>query len=80
MAKGHSYLWRKSGRRNEERKQFAALMRKVEALRLRLGMNKTELVAELETTTDALRAWITRRTVGLKETVVKIQAFLKRGA
>jgi DNA-binding transcriptional regulator YiaG len=53
-------------------------MRKVEALRLRLGMNKTELAAELETTTDALRAWMTRRTVGLKETVVKIQAFLKR--
>jgi hypothetical protein len=76
MAKGHSYLWRKPGRRNEERKQFAALMRKVEALRLRLGMNKTKLAAEVETTTDALRAWMTGRTVGRKETVAKIQDFL----
>jgi DNA-binding transcriptional regulator YiaG len=79
MAKGHSHLWRKPGRRDLERKEFAALMQKVEALRLRLRVNKTELAAELETTTDALRAWMTGRTVGRKETVAKIQDFLKRG-
>jgi DNA-binding transcriptional regulator YiaG len=33
-------------------------MRKVEAVRLRHGISKTELAAKLETTTDALRAWI----------------------
>jgi DNA-binding transcriptional regulator YiaG len=53
-------------------------MRKVEALRLRLGISKTELAAELETTTDALRAWMTGRTIGRKETVAKIRAFLDR--
>ena len=78
MAKGHTYFWRKPGRRDEERRKFTALMRKVEAMRLRYGISKTELAAELETTTDALRAWMTRRTVGRKETVVKIKEFLKR--
>jgi DNA-binding transcriptional regulator YiaG len=80
MAKGHSYLWRKPGRRDEERRRFAALMRRVEKIRVRLGMNKTELAAELETTTDALKAWMTGRTVGRKETVAKIRDFLKREA
>jgi len=77
MANGHSYFWRKPGRRDEERKKFAALMRKVETLRFRLGISKTALAAELETTTDALRAWMTGRTVGRKETVDKINDFLK---
>ena len=71
MAKAHSFLWRLSSRRDEERRKFAKLMRKVEALRLRLGMNKTDLASELETTTDALRAWMTGRTIGRKETVAQ---------
>jgi ribosome-binding protein aMBF1 (putative translation factor) len=41
-------------------------------------MSKTELAAELETTTDALRAWMTGRTVGRKETFDKIEDFIKR--
>jgi DNA-binding transcriptional regulator YiaG len=76
MAKGHTYFWRKPGRPDEGRKKFSALMRKVEAFRLRYGISKTELAAELETTTDALRAWMTGRTVGRKETVAKIRDFL----
>jgi hypothetical protein len=36
MPKGHTYLRRKPGRRDAERKKFAALMRKVEAVRLAL--------------------------------------------
>jgi hypothetical protein len=47
MAKGHTYFWRKPERRDEERKKFSALMRKVEATRLRYGISKTELAAEL---------------------------------
>jgi hypothetical protein len=35
-------------RSGEERKKFAALMRKVEAVRLHYGMTKTELAAEIE--------------------------------
>jgi hypothetical protein len=31
----HSMLWRQPGRRDSERKRFAALMAKVEATRLR---------------------------------------------
>ena len=36
-----------SRRRDQERNRFAALMRKVEALRLRLGVSKAELKAFL---------------------------------
>jgi ribosome-binding protein aMBF1 (putative translation factor) len=78
MAKGHTYFWRRPGRRDEERKTFAALMRKVEAVRLRSGMSKMALAAELETTTDAVRAWMTGRTIGRKETIAKIETFLKK--
>jgi hypothetical protein len=56
----------------------STLMRKVEAVRLRYGMSKTALASELETTTDALRAWMTGRTVGRKETVARIRDFLER--
>jgi ribosome-binding protein aMBF1 (putative translation factor) len=77
MAKGHSYLWRKPGRRDQERKQFAALMRKVEAVRIRYGMTKTELAAELGANVDGVRAWMTGRTIGRRETVEKLEAFLK---
>ena len=52
-------------------------MRKLEAVRMRHGMTKAELAAELETTKDALRAWMTGRTVGRKEAVVKIKEFSK---
>ena len=78
MAKGHTYFWRKPGRRDEERKKFSALMRKVEAIRLRDGVTKTVLAAELGTTLDSVCAWSTGRTVGRKETVAKIEDFLKR--
>jgi hypothetical protein len=78
MAKGHSFLWRKPGRRDEERKRFAALMRKVEAVRTRCGMTKTELAAGRGANVDGVRAWMTARTVGRKKTIAKIEAFLGR--
>jgi ribosome-binding protein aMBF1 (putative translation factor) len=78
MAKGHSYLWRRPGRRDEERKQFAALMLRVEAVRIRRGMSKTELAAELGGNVDGVRGWMTGRTVGRKESVDKIKTFLTR--
>jgi DNA-binding transcriptional regulator YiaG len=53
------------------------LMRKVEARRLRIGTRKTELAARLGTTTDAVRAWLTGRTIGRKEMVTKIKRFLE---
>jgi len=53
-------------------------MRKVETIRLRYGMSKTALAGELGTTLDSVCAWMTGRTVGRKETVVKIEDFLKR--
>jgi DNA-binding transcriptional regulator YiaG len=72
--------WRRPGRRDEERKQFAALMRKVEAVRIRYGMTKTELAAKLGANVDGVRAWMTGRTIGRKETVAKIKDFLKRNS
>jgi DNA-binding transcriptional regulator YiaG len=70
--------WRAPGRRNEERRKFLQLMKKVEAIRLRHGMSKTELAAELGANVDGVRAWMTGRTIGRKETVAKINDFLKR--
>jgi DNA-binding XRE family transcriptional regulator len=70
--------WRRPGRRDEERKQFAALMHKVEGVRIRNGMTKTELADKLGANVDGVRAWMTGRTVGRKETVAKIKDFLKR--
>jgi hypothetical protein len=70
MAKGHTYFWRKPGRRDEERKKFSALMRKVEAVRIRYGMTKAKLAAELGANVDGVRAWMTGRTIGRKETVM----------
>jgi len=69
---------RRPGRRDEERKQFAALMRKVEAVRIRYGMTKTELAAKLGANVDGVRAWMTGRTVGRKGTVERILRFLER--
>jgi ribosome-binding protein aMBF1 (putative translation factor) len=80
MAKGHTYFWRKPERRDEEPKTFADLMRKVEAVRLRSGMSKTALAAELETTTGALRNWMTGKAIGRNDTVAKINDFLKRNS
>lgn len=78
MAKGHTYFWRKPGRRDAERKKFAALMREVEGVRLRYGMTKTELAAELGANVDGVRAWMTGRMVGRKESFDKIKTFLTR--
>ena len=53
-------------------------MKKVEAVRVREGMTKTELADKLGANVDGVRAWMTGRTVGRKETVAKIKDFLKR--
>jgi DNA-binding transcriptional regulator YiaG len=78
MANRYSMLRRKPGRRDDERRKFQRLMRKLEATRLRIGMNRAELAAELGATVGGVRAWMTGRTVGRKETVTKIRDFLTR--
>ena len=78
MANGHTYFRRKPGRRDEERKTFADLMRKVEAIRLRDGMSKAALAAELGANVHGVRARMTGRTVGRKESVDKIKSFLMK--
>jgi DNA-binding transcriptional regulator YiaG len=78
MANRHSLMWRAPGRRSAEGEKFRRIIKKVEAVRISYGLSKTELAAELGTTTDALRAWMTGRTVGRKETVAKIKDFLRR--
>jgi ribosome-binding protein aMBF1 (putative translation factor) len=78
MANRHSLMWRAPGRRSAEREKFRRLMKKVEAVRLRYGMSKTQLAAELGANVDGVRAWMTGRTVGRKETVAKNEAFLIR--
>ena len=53
-------------------------MRKVEAVRIRYGMTKTELAAELGANVHGVRAWMTGRAIGRKETVAKLKDFQKR--
>jgi ribosome-binding protein aMBF1 (putative translation factor) len=72
--------WRAPGRRSAEREKFRRLMQKVEAVRERDGITKTELAAELGANVDGVRAWMTGRTIGRKETVAKIEDFLERRA
>jgi hypothetical protein len=66
-------MWRKPGLRDSERKEFAALMRKLEWTRLRLGMTKGKVCAELGVAEGMLRAWSSGRTIGRKESVAKIK-------
>jgi ribosome-binding protein aMBF1 (putative translation factor) len=73
-------MWRAPGRRSAEREKFRRLMQKVEAVRERDGITKTELAAELGANVDGVRAWMTGRTIGRKETVAKIEDFLERRA
>jgi ribosome-binding protein aMBF1 (putative translation factor) len=77
MAKGHTYFWRRPGRRDEERKQFAVLMRKVEGIRVREGLSKSALAAEIGTNENALRNWMTGRALGRRETIPKLELFVK---
>jgi ribosome-binding protein aMBF1 (putative translation factor) len=71
-------MWRAPGRRSAELEKFRRLMQKVEAVRVRDGMTKTELAAELGANVDGVRAWMIGRTIGRKESVDKIKAFLTK--
>jgi DNA-binding transcriptional regulator YiaG len=73
-------MWRAPGRRSAEREKFRRLMQKVEAVRERDGITKTELAADLGANVDGVRAWMTGRTIGRKETVARIEDFLERRA
>jgi ribosome-binding protein aMBF1 (putative translation factor) len=52
-------------------------MRKVEAIGVREGLTKRALAAEIGTNKDALHNWLSGRALGRRETVEKLQAFLK---
>jgi DNA-binding transcriptional regulator YiaG len=73
----HSTMWRAPGRRNAERAKFAALMRKVEAIRLRQGMIKKAVAAEIGTAKDVLRSWLSGESIGRKASIERIKTFLK---
>jgi hypothetical protein len=77
MAKGHTYFWRKPGRRDAERKEFAALMRKVEKVRVRDRLTLRVLAAEIGTTRDVVGEWLAGKSIGRKESIERIKTFLK---
>jgi DNA-binding XRE family transcriptional regulator len=52
-------------------------MRKVEAVRLRHGMTKKAVAAEIGAAKDALRSWLAGESIGRAESVKRIKAFLK---
>lgn len=80
MAKGHTYLWQKPGRRDEERDQFSRLIAKVERIRVRDGLTQRAVAKEIGTTKDAVYNWISGRAIGRGESVAKIKDFLRRRA
>jgi ribosome-binding protein aMBF1 (putative translation factor) len=53
-------------------------MLKVEAVRLRHGMTKKALASEIGTAEKVLRSWLSGEAIGRKESVAKINDFLKR--
>jgi ribosome-binding protein aMBF1 (putative translation factor) len=73
MANRHSLMWR----RNAERERFRRLMKKVEAIRLRDGMTKKALAAEIGIDKDVLRSRLAGEAVGRAESVAKLLRFLK---
>ena len=52
-------------------------MRRVEKIRVREGLTKRALAAKLGTSKDALHNWVSGRAIGRRETVEKLEAFLK---
>jgi hypothetical protein len=78
VANPNSLRWRAPGRRDKEREAFAVLMRKVEAIRLRHGMTKKAVAAEIGTDKDVLRSWLVGEAMGRAESVAKIKDFLER--
>jgi transcriptional regulator with XRE-family HTH domain len=72
-----SRYWRRPGRRDEERKKFSELMRKLERFRLREGITKRELARRLNTSEDAIHYWLSGRTIGRKATVERVEEFLR---
>ena len=53
-------------------------MRKVEKIRLREGLTKRALAAEMGISKDALHKRAGRRAIGRKETVEKIEEFIRQ--
>jgi transcriptional regulator with XRE-family HTH domain len=76
MAKAHSYLWRRPGRRDREREEFALLMARVEKIRLRDGLTQKAIAKEIGTTREIWR-WFRGYAVGNKASIEKIKAFLR---
>jgi hypothetical protein len=72
-----SRYWRRPGRRDEERKKFAGLIRRLERVRLRESWTKRELARGLKTSEDAIHAWLSGKTIGRKTTVERIREFLR---
>ena len=71
-------MWRAPGRRDQERKRFAALMGKVEKIRLLEGLTKRALAAEIGVSEDGLYLWMSGRALGRRGTVTQIRGFLDR--
>jgi DNA-binding transcriptional regulator YiaG len=71
-------MWRAPGRRNAEREKFHRLVTKVEAIRLRDGMTKREVCAEIGTHKDVLRSWLSGESIGRARSVAKIKDFLEQ--
>jgi hypothetical protein len=70
-----SRYWRRPGRRDEERRKFTALMRKVEVVPLRHGMTKKAVAAQIGTAKDVLRSWLAGEAIGRKESIERIKTF-----
>lgn len=77
MAKGHTYFWRRPGRRDAERKKFSVLMSEVERIRLRDGLTKTAMAIAIGVRKDVFFDWLGGRSLPSKKSIPKIEVFLK---
>jgi DNA-binding transcriptional regulator YiaG len=72
-----SRYWRRPGRRDEERRKFTALMRKVEKIRLRDGITKTAMATAIAVGKDVFFDWLSGRSLPSKTSIAKIDVFVR---
>jgi DNA-binding transcriptional regulator YiaG len=72
-----SRYWRRPGCRDEERRQFTALMRQVEKIRLRDGITKTAMATAIGVGKDVFFDWLSGRSLPSSTSFAKIEALVK---
>jgi transcriptional regulator with XRE-family HTH domain len=65
-----------SGRRENERRRFAGLIKAVQRIRVREAMTNAELARGIGTGANVVSGWLNGRAIGREESVQRLRAFL----